>query len=72
MSTQAAADAASATPPALVGSFVLLGYPIEQWVLLLTALYTVIMIIKNASAACRVLAKGAKVVWQKVQRQKRP
>lgn len=71
MSSQVA-DTVGGVPPAVVGSFVLFGVPLEQWVLVLTAIYTCIMIIKNIPALCRVLAKGAKVVWQKVQRQKRP
>ncbi|SDR37790.1 Phage holin T7 family, holin superfamily II [Paraburkholderia fungorum] len=34
------ASAAKVTPPVSVASLTLLGYPIADWVLLLTALYT--------------------------------
>jgi hypothetical protein len=38
------ASAAKVTPPVSVASLTLLGYPISDWVLLLTALYTALQI----------------------------
>lgn len=38
------ASAAKITPPVSVASLTLLGYPIADWVLFLTALYTVLQI----------------------------
>ena len=38
------ADIAKVTPPITVTGMTLAGYPLSQWVLLLTAIYTVIQI----------------------------
>lgn len=72
MQTQAVADVGGAVPPVAVGSFVLLGFPLQEWVLALTAVYTVILIIKNISAAGAVVSRGVQKVWQKVRQQKKP
>lgn len=40
MSKQHLTDAITASPPVAVGGMTLLGYPLSDWVMLLTAVYT--------------------------------
>jgi hypothetical protein len=72
MSTQVAADAGGAIPPVTVGSMVFMGVPLQEWVLILTAIYTLIMIAKNAVPAYVVISTGVRKLWQKVRLQKKP
>jgi hypothetical protein len=72
MSTQLAADTGGAIPPVTVGSMVFVGVPLQDWVLILTAIYTLIMIAKNAIPAYMVLSTGVRKLWQKVRPQKKP
>jgi hypothetical protein len=73
MSTeQLAADAGGAIPPVTVGSMVFAGVPLQDWVLILTAIYTLIMIAKNAQAAWVVVSTGVQALWRKVRQQKKP
>jgi hypothetical protein len=64
-------EGAAALPPVTVGGMVFLGHPLSDWVLVLTAIYTVIVIIKNAPGAWQVVRVGVQKLWQKVRRLKR-
>jgi hypothetical protein len=72
MNTQIAADAGGAIPPVTVGSMVFMGVPLQEWVLILTAIYTLIMIVKNAIPAWMVVSTGVRKLWQKVQQLRKP
>ncbi len=72
MTAQTATEIGGALPPVAVGSLVLFGIPLQEWVLLLTAVYTIIMIIRTGPAALAVVADVWRPVWRKVRRQKKP
>lgn len=55
-------DAALAAPPVGVGTLTLAGMPLSQWVLILTAVYTIFLIIDKAPAVMRVLQSLCKWV----------
>lgn len=72
MTAQTATEIGGVLPPVTVGSLVLFGIPLQEWVLLLTAVYTVIMIIRTGPAACVVVADVWRSVWRKVRRRNKP
>lgn len=45
MSHETLSEAAKAAPPLTVGSITLLGYPLEQWVLVGTFIYTIFLLV---------------------------
>jgi hypothetical protein len=69
---QLAADAGGAIPPVTVGSMVFMGVPLQEWVLILTAIYTLIMIAKNAIPAYVAVSTGVRKLWHKVRPQRKP
>ena len=60
-----------AVPPVAVGSTLVMGYSLSEWVLILTLIYTIFAIIRTAPAVYEVVSTGVKRVWQKVQPQKK-
>ena len=71
MTVQTSAELTIATPPVAVGGLVFAGMDLSEWVLILTALYTTILIIKNGPGAVLTVYRGVTKLWQKVQRLKR-
>lgn len=55
--TNSAVEAAKAAPPIGVGGLTLFGIPLNDVVLILTAIYTVFLIIKTAPAAFSVMGR---------------
>ncbi len=60
-----------AAPPVAVGSTLVMGYSLSEWVLILTLIYTVFAIIKTAPAVWAVLGSGVTKLWRKVRPQKK-
>lgn len=54
MATEHIKDVALAAPPVSIGTLTLCGIPLAQWVLILTAIYTIFLIIDKLPAVWRV------------------
>ena len=62
-------EVVASVPPVTVGGLVFAGMDLSQWVLILTAVYTSILIIKHGPGAVYDFYKGVQKLWLKVRRQ---
>lgn len=56
--TEHAKDLVMAAPPVSVGALTLWGLPLSEWVLILTALYTIFLLITKLPLVLRVIWDG--------------
>lgn len=59
-------DIALGAPPAAVSGLVLVGIEMQDVVLVLTAIYTVVMIVKNLPPACKAIRSMWKTLKEKL------
>lgn len=58
-------DTVMAAPPVSVGALTMWGVPLSEWILLLTAVYTVFLIIDKLPAVLRTLRDGWRFLRRK-------
>lgn len=60
MKSESFIEAVKAAPPVGVGSLTLMGLPLNEWVLILTLIYTIFLIIDKLPAVWERIAAGYK------------
>lgn len=64
-------DALMAAPPVGVGAMTLLGVALSQWVLILTAVYTILLIVKTLPGALIAIRRGYRWAKERYEQSKR-